>query len=215
VYGKIKQIAKSTGVEVNYTYDAAGNRVSRAVKNANGNTDYTFYGHDARGNVLEVYIRTAANNNKLKWTEQHLYGSSRLGMWQPNIEVTSSWAAPGDGSSQVNIGERVYELSNHLGNVLATISDVRTGIAAASGTTIDHYEANVLTASDYYPFGMQMPGRIFNSGNYRFGFNGKEMDNEVKGSGNQYDYGFRIYDPRLGRFLSVDPLSKSYPWNSP
>ena len=41
------------------------------------------------------------------------------------------------------------------------------------------------------------------------------MDNEAKGSGNQYDYGFRIYDPRLGRFLSVDPLSKSYPWNSP
>jgi len=41
---------------------------------------------------------------------------------------------------------------------------------------------------------------------YRFGFNGKENDNEVKGTGNQQDYGMRIYDPRLARFLSADPL---------
>jgi RHS repeat-associated protein len=41
------------------------------------------------------------------------------------------------------------------------------------------------------------------------------MDNEVSGTGNQYDYGFRIYNPRLGRFLSTDPLFKSYPWYTP
>jgi len=57
-----------------------------------------------------------------------------------------------------------------------------------------------------------MPGRSFSSGNYRYGFNGKENDNEVKGDGNQQDYGLRIYDSRLGRFLSVDPLVKSFPW---
>jgi RHS repeat-associated protein len=59
---------------------------------------------------------------------------------------------------------------------------------------------------------MIMPGRNFNADKYRFGFNGKEMDDEVKGVGNQYDYGFRIYDSRLSRFLSVDPLFSSYPW---
>lgn len=48
-----------------------------------------------------------------------------------------------------------------------------------------------------------------------YGFNGKEMDNEVSGSGNQYDYGFRIYNPRIGRFLSTDPLYKSYPQLTP
>jgi RHS repeat-associated protein len=50
---------------------------------------------------------------------------------------------------------------------------------------------------------------------YRYGFNGKEMDNEPYGQGNEYDYGMRIYNPRIGRFLSVDPLSESYPWYSP
>jgi len=50
---------------------------------------------------------------------------------------------------------------------------------------------------------------------HRFTFNGKESDSEVKGEGNQQDYGMRIYDNRLGRFLSVDPLMKSYPWYTP
>lgn len=59
-----------------------------------------------------------------------------------------------------------------------------------------------------------MPGRSFSTPSYRFGYNGKEKDDEVKGGGAQYDYGFRIYDPRLGKFLSVDPLTKEYPWNS-
>jgi len=71
------------------------------------------------------------------------------------------------------------------------------------------------SAQDYYPFGMLMPNRTFSSDKYRFGFNGKENDNEVKGTGDQQDYGMRIYDPRLGRFLSVDPITKKYPELTP
>ncbi|MBX2887995.1 MAG: hypothetical protein KF829_05030 [Ferruginibacter sp.] len=63
---------------------------------------------------------------------------------------------------------------------------------------------------------MMMPSRKYSSGTgYRYGFNGKENDNEVKGEGNQQDYGNRIYDPRLGRFTSVDPLANDYPYYSP
>lgn len=73
-----------------------------------------------------------------------------------------------------------------------------------------------LQGNDYYPFGMSMPGRKFSDANrYRYGFNGKENDNEVKGEGNQQDYGMRIYDGRIGRFLSVDPLSPAYPYYTP
>ena len=62
---------------------------------------------------------------------------------------------------------------------------------------------------------MTMPGRKYSSSSYRYGFNGKENDNEVKGEGNQQDYGMRIYDPRLMRFLSVDPISNDYPELTP
>jgi len=59
-------------------------------------------------------------------------------------------------------------------------------------------------------------GRSWSVGSeYRYGFNGKESDPETYGDGNIYDYGFRIYDPRIGRFLSVDPLTQSYPWYTP
>ena len=45
--------------------------------------------------------------------------------------------------------------------------------------------------------------------------NGKENDNEVKGDGNQQDYGLRIYDTRLGKFLSLDPLANIFPFYTP
>jgi RHS repeat-associated protein len=80
---------------------------------------------------------------------------------------------------------------------------------------IAYYTADVVSYSDYYPFGMVMPGRNFNSSDYRYGFQGMEMDNEVKGNGNSYTTEFRQYDPRLGRWLSVDPLAGQFPWQSP
>jgi RHS repeat-associated protein len=49
----------------------------------------------------------------------------------------------------------------------------------------------------------------------KVGFNGEFNDEEIKGEGNSYDYGNRFYDPRLGKFLSVDPLASKYPAISP
>ena len=61
---------------------------------------------------------------------------------------------------------------------------------------------------------MLMPARSFTaSTDYRYGFNGKEKDKNIS-SLTTYDYGFRIYSPAIGKFLSVDPLFKNYPWNS-
>jgi RHS repeat-associated protein len=67
-----------------------------------------------------------------------------------------------------------------------------------------------VSATDYYPFGMTMPGRSFSSNAYRYGFNGMEKDDEVKGSGNSYTTYFRKYDPRLGRWLSPDPVHHTF-----
>ena len=84
-------------------------------------------------------------------------------------------------------GSKLFELTNHLGNVLETISDKKIQHTSDS-STVDYYLADVVGANDYYSFGMQMPVRSFiqtGAENFRYGFNGKEQDKEVKGTGNQ------------------------------
>jgi RHS repeat-associated protein len=64
------------------------------------------------------------------------------------------------------------------------------------------------------PFGVELKGRNLkknNAKNYRFGFQGQEGDDQIKGDGNSYDFGARIYDSRLGRWLSPDDFEPSYP----
>jgi len=60
-----------------------------------------------------------------------------------------------------------------------------------------------------------MPGRSFvGASQYRYGFNGKENDPEVKGNGNSIDFGARMYDSRLGRFMSRDPYESSFSYQT-
>jgi RHS repeat-associated protein len=78
-----------------------------------------------------------------------------------------------------------------------------------------YFSPEIASAQDHYPFGSIMPGRSFSSDSYRFGFQGQEQDDEVKGTGNHIHFTFRGYDSRTGKMWSVDPLAPEYPWNSP
>jgi len=137
-----------------------------------------------------------------------IYGSSRLGSMQ-----ASSNRKDGDNLYSRKLGGKRYEITDHLGNVHAVISDRKLW---PQDTTTDGFQAEVLSRSDYYPFGMHMPGRTVNPTEYAFGFIGAENDNDVYGiSGGSQNHTFRQYNSRLGRYISVDPLAIDYPWNSP
>ncbi|AYN03741.1 hypothetical protein [Flavobacterium sp. 140616W15] len=71
------------------------------------------------------------------------------------------------------VGDKEYELSNHLGNVVSVISD--RSIFNTNGT----FSPDVLSYSDYYPFGMQVPNRHGNTNEYHYGFQGQEKDDEI------------------------------------
>ena len=73
----------------------------------------------------------------------------------------------------------------------------------------------IRNTADYSPFGVQLDGRKQQVNFYRRGFNGMEKDDEVKGLGNQYTTEFRQLDPRIGRWLSLDPLAHQYTSISP
>jgi len=159
--------------------------------------------------------------------DQTLYGSSRIGQEQIGEIIASSDLnlVNINTATQNIIGDKYFEMSNHLGNVLEVVSDRKLPVNDGNGN-IDYFLADVVSYSDYYPYGMQMPGRkqlrdLDGNGNpvyvtangsdgYRYGFNGMEKDDEIKGEANSYDFGARMYDPRVGRWLSIDPLEKKH-----
>jgi RHS repeat-associated protein len=86
-----------------------------------------------------------------------------------------------------------------------------------SSTEKNFHEPPSLKRTDSIPpysFDAQFAAREI--GAYRYGFNGKELDKPGMGGGQStYDYGFRIYNPAIAKFLSVDPLTREYPWYTP
>ena len=135
-----------------------------------------------------------------------------------------------------SIGTKIYEKSNHLGNVLVTLSDRKFPIDDRTSTDVngnpvgtadgvmDYYDPNVLSFSDYYPFGSPLIGRhtVQTSSNldqngkkaYRFGYQGSEKDFEITNvTGTHVTTYFREIDTRLGRMWSNDPAFQ--PWQSP
>ncbi|TNF48864.1 MAG: hypothetical protein EP305_04280 [Bacteroidetes bacterium] len=67
--------------------------------------------------------------------------------------------------------------------------------------------------SDYSPFGVLLKERAVEAAFFRKGYQGSERDDEIKGKGNSYNTDYRILDPRIGKWLSMDP--KKSAWESP
>jgi RHS repeat-associated protein len=106
------------------------------------------------------------------------------------------------------------------------VKDVKEPVDPNTRTQFTTYYREI---SDYYPFGMLMEGRNWQSSVDRYGYNGMEQDDYLKennqylptnpafartGTGNSYDYGARMYDSRVGRWMKRDPLENKYPSHS-
>jgi RHS repeat-associated protein len=345
VYGKIKTITRTGGSSKSnlaFEYSPDGHRVKKTEtpNGGSGTPTTTWYTRDAQGNIMSIYEE---RNDSIWLEEQELYGSSRLGMVQKKLLLNS--LSLDTVSYAIIRGQKRYELSNHLGNVLAVVSDKLIPVCDIDANMVSYFEAEVLYAYDYSPFGAILPQRSYvadtvcttvidydtayndhytlsfvintllapgqtirigtaanskilatynpgyvtpfsyiakilmninpggdgiegyNSGStvivhfsadslgfscgnvvtaysgttaltsvsidcavdsiypvdtfttcsssdYRFGVNGKEKDSEVKGTGNSYDFGARIYDCRLGRWMSLDVLKSTTPYLS-
>jgi RHS repeat-associated protein len=102
-------------------------------------------------------------------------------------------------------------VANHLGNVLVVVSDIKIIVQEAG--IITGYQAQIISATDYSPFGVALEGRSWSVGSgYRYGFNGLESDTELFSGSINFEY--RVSDARLGRFLTMDPLTRELPFNS-
>jgi len=177
--GKLREIrSKIDSVVVSFRYDGLGYRIEKRV--VTPDTTYSVrYVRDTEGNVMATYRDTTVH-------ERFIYGKMRVGVY---VGKTAA--------GTLSLGERSYELANHLGNVLSVITDhVRMTRDSAWATVIDQ--------TDYYPFGLAMEGRTFHAKEeYRYGFNTQEKVDEL-GVGH-YTAEFWEYDARIGRRWNLDP----------
>jgi RHS repeat-associated protein len=206
------------------------------VRDAQGNVMATYK------RSLTANITTQQATDKLVLEESHIYGSSRLGVDDretENINSTNTFAWSGGYTAEgelipaavptqakmtaVNVltpkrklGLKLYELSNHLGNVLVTVSDRKLTKQLGATASVEFYMADVRSTSDYSAFGAPLSGRTFSSSSYKYGFNGMEKDAEMHGNdGDSYDFGARMYDARVGRFFSRDNYESNFSYQSP
>ncbi|MCB9222096.1 MAG: hypothetical protein H6615_09770 [Ignavibacteria bacterium] len=129
------------------------------------------------------------------------YGFDNIGTYQTNARYT---------------GHKEYEIKDHLGNVRAVISDVKNPHNLSSSISSWTFTAEIRNLNNYYPYGMELPGGAYASiGNYTYGYNGMEKDDELKGSGKTYTTKFRQASTVEGNWWSRDPLEMSMPYQSP
>lgn len=128
------------------------------------------------------------------------------------------WIIDVDNYYQVNARLRVEDNASGMlaGNIDITANGLYTLTFTAQSTTSRIIVESQTTGTLFFDNIKVIDVTDEANGNaYRFSFNGKEKDDETYGGGNAYDFGARIYDPRLGRFLSVDPIFNKYPFVTP
>ena len=154
------------------------------------------------------YVKYTNTTSQLMYVAQEhsIYGSSRVSVDNRKDTLymgavyTNTWG--GVGTSRRDLGSKSFELANHLGNVLVTISD--KPVYKASSTPI-YFQTEITSISDYYPFGAPIQGRGYATEAYRFGFNTQEKTDEIAGPGNHNTATFWEYDGRLVLRWNQDP----------
>ena len=194
VFGNGMEFKDNAHETVEYAYDKNGNLTKDLNKNING----------IQYNILNLpsHIRFAGGSSIVY--EYAADGSKIRTTHTINDNVTSTVycgnAVYENGSLKILLNESGYYsfqdnrfhfyIKDHQGNVRVVADE--TG--------------KVDEVNDYYPFGGLMSNACNNTQPYKY--NGKELDR--KGGLDWYDYGARYYDPLIGMFLSVDPLSENF-----
>jgi len=194
-YAGNRLTALSGGLSGTYSYDANGNATTDRTGMAFGynhlnlpdtiwnSTVNVGYLYDAMGTKLRKYSNQGGDRDYVGGIE---YGST-------GIELIHT----GEGVAYRNISDDTYtyryNLTDHLGNVRATV--YRNPITQ---------NVEVLQRDDYYPFGKQY---VVSAGDNKYLYNGKELQGEL---GGQYDYGARFYDAEIGRFNVIDRFAEKY-----
>src|SRR5690554_7477972 len=196
----------STGAFTNYNSSGAGSGKSIAITTASADTAYLTLTMDVdSGYELDITSYSFAHRSSSTGYDSYKLVVNGIEIGTGSIYVASS------GSTLQSTG--VVNVSNVVSGVIGTVNVVLKlygGLHGSTGTfRMDDFILNGYTQEENTGNGSGNGYVVM--GGYRYGFNGMEADNEVKGQGNSYNFGARMYDPRVGRWLSIDRASNDYP----
>ncbi|WP_140487102.1 RHS repeat domain-containing protein [Flavobacterium sp. GSA192] len=195
VYDAIGQLIQNTSENLYYFYNTQG--LVTEVRLGATNSILKFF-YNERGQRIRKESYATNGSGALVSTSYYALDLSGNTMAVYNKPVSGSIVQadlPIYGLSRLGVYNRAgavsnYEITDHLGNVRAVIQKV-------NGNPI------MQAYADYYPFGEQLPYRNSLS-NYRYAFQGQELDTET----NMEAFQLRLWDGRIGRWLSIDPAGE-------
>jgi len=187
-YNSIGQLVKNNEENIEYIYTASG-LVSEVKRN--GLSLVKFYYNDKGFRVRKESFNT--QTGALQSTQYYVrdVAGSVMAIYEDATQIeVPIYGAGRLGVHRVGVGTS-YELTDHLGNVRAVV-------------TKDNPTPSIF--ADYYPGGMQMPNRNSLNGSYRYAYQGQfaETDPET----GKPAFQLRLYDPRINRWLSPDPMGQ-------
>ena len=195
IYNSIGQLVENIDESVKYQYNASG-LVTKVLKD---NQVLVKFMYNDKGFRLKKESYSSGSLSKTTYYVRDASGNPLSIIDVPSgSKPTNSEELPIYGASRLGIYNRasntsVYQLTDHLGNVRAVIAKDGAGNAAA-----------LVHATDYYPFGMPMPNRQIVGGEpYRYAYQGQEKDPET----GKEAFQLRLWDSRIGRWLTRDPMS--------
>ncbi|WP_298900912.1 RHS repeat-associated core domain-containing protein [uncultured Psychroserpens sp.] len=199
-----------------YTYDANGNMLTDANKGISSNITYNHLNLPTQvtlsgGNIQYIYDATGVKQKKIvstggntEYAGNYIYEDGALKFFSHPEGFVEKNGTNFD---------YVYQYTDHLGNIRLNYKDIST----TSSPSLEIQEEN-----NYYPFGLKHKGYNGNPiSEHKYKYNGKELNEEL--GLDWYDYGARNYDPALGRWMNIDPMTEAmrkfspynYAWDNP
>ena len=216
--GKVDRIEKDDGTSLSFSYDSWGNRIKKNYLNDDGESICNYYVKDERGNYLSYYAikQLLPIERFFVWQKDVvLHGTQTVGIIRDSIvafgkDINLSLVEY-DYINELNeyrvcnrdVGRRQLDLYDHLSSTRITFKDYVT------------LNGSILSIHENFPFGSLMPSRQLKNTDFHFGFQSQESYTNLKGTDNSFSFKYRIYDSRIGRFFSVDPLIPKFPFYSP
>jgi RHS repeat-associated protein len=216
---KTQGFKDGTNTDNDFTYDFNGNmtidknkgitlitynHLNLPIKITFGTTGNIVYVYNATGQKLKKVVTQGTTVTTTDYLGGYQYLNNILQFF-PTAEGYVAY------SQTLNAYSYVYQYKDHLGNIRLSYSDANNDKLITNNEIVEE--------SNYYPFGLKQTGynnvtnSLGNSSAQKYKLKGKEWQDEL--GLNEYAFGFRDYDPAIGRWNVIDPLAEKYITTSP